>query len=104
MTEADELGIIPTLWAAGLFAALLITLVDVMLLVRVIRAARKINALAERTLAAAGGIAHNTAAINNLTATNEAAGGLLNNAVPLVEAAAALESKLATVAAFLGRR
>ena len=99
----DELLIIQGLWAAGLVVALLVTLIDVMLLVRVIRAARKINALAERTLTAAGGIANNTAAIKQLAATNQVAAGLLNNAMPIVRAAAAIEGKLAAVSAFLGR-
>ena len=98
----SEAATIETVWWIGLVVALLVTAIDVALLVRVIRAARKINELAERTLTAAGGIANNTAAIKNLVATNEVAVGLLNNAMPIVKAAEAIEGKLSAVSAFLG--
>lgn len=101
VAEAEAIQI---LWAVGLVVALVVTVIDVLLLVRVIRAARKINALAERTLAAAGGIAANTAAIKKLSATNEVATALLNNAMPIVRGAEAIEGKLAAVSAFLGGR
>jgi hypothetical protein len=101
---AAEADTIQLLWAAGLVVALIVTVIDVLLLVRVIRAARKINSLAERTLTAAGGLAGNTAAIQNLAATNEVAAALLNNAMPIVRGAEAIEGKLAAVSAFLGGR
>ena len=100
---ANEAGIIQTIWWIGLVLALIMTVIDVMLLVRLIRAARKIDALATRTLTAAGGIANNTAAIKNLAATNQVAAALLNNAMPIVKAAEAIEAKLAAVSAFLNR-
>lgn len=100
----DEEAAIQIIWWIGLALALIVTLIDVALLVRVIRAARKINQLAERTLTAAGGIANNTAAIRNLAATNEVAAQLINNAMPIVRAAEAIENKLGAVAAFVGRR
>lgn len=103
LTPTDE-ATIQMLWWAGIVVALVVTAIDVALLVRLIRAARKINSLAERTLAAAGGIAGNTAAIKNLAATNEVAAALVNNAMPIVKAAEAIEGKLAAVSAFLGRR
>jgi len=92
-------------WSVALVLALIVTLIDVMLLVRVIRAARKIDQLAGITLTAAGGIASNTAAIKNLAATNEVATALIQNALPIVRVAESLESKLSIVAkAFSGRR
>ncbi len=103
LTPSDETAI-QIIWWAGIVVALIVTAIDVALLVRLIRAARKINSLAERTLTAAGGIAANTAAIKNLAATNEVAAGLLNYAMPIVKAAEAIEGKLAAVSAFLGGR
>lgn len=100
--DATTIGIV---WSVALVLALIVTLVDVMLLVRVIRAARKIDQLADITLTAAGGIASNTSAIKNLTATNEVAAALIKNAMPIVHVAERLESKLSIVAkAFSGRR
>ncbi|MGH9846309.1 MAG: hypothetical protein ACREEM_47020 [Blastocatellia bacterium] len=103
LTASDEAAI-QLIWWIGIALALIVTWIDVALLVRVIRAARKIDGLAARTLTAAGGIANHTAAIKNLAATNQVAGALLNNAMPIVKAAEAIEGKLAAVSAFLGRR
>ena len=64
-------------WTAGIVIALIVTLIDVSLLLRVIRAARKINSLAGRTLPAAVGIVGNTSALANLGATNDVAAALL---------------------------
>jgi hypothetical protein len=103
LTSVEE-ATIQIIWWVGVVVALVVTLIDVALLVRVIRAARKINSLAERTLVAAGGIAANTAAIKDLATTNEVAGAIINNAMPIVQAAEAIENKLAAVSAFLGGR
>ena len=103
LTAAEE-STIQVIWWIGLIVALIVTAIDVALLIRLIRAAKKIDALAARTLTAAGGIAANTAAIKNLAATNQVAAALLDNAMPIVKAAEAIEGKLAAVSAFLGRR
>ena len=89
-------------WWAGVVIALVVTLIDVYLLFRVIRAARKINGLAARTLPAAVGIVVNTSALANLTATNEVAGALIANALPIVAVADAMDKKLDAVSAFVG--
>ncbi len=103
--EAFDQTTIQVVWSVTLALALIVTVIDVMLLVRVIRAARKIDQLASITLTAAGGIAANTAAIRNLAATNEVAAALIKNAMPIVNVAEKLESKLSLVAnAFSGRR
>lgn len=102
--EFDQTTII-VVWSIALALALVVTVIDVMLLLRVIRAARKIDQLAGITLTAAGGIAANTAAIKNLAVTNEVAAALIQNAMPIVRVAESLESKLSLVAkAFSGRR
>lgn len=88
-------------WSAGLIIALLVTLIDVSLLFRVIRAARKINGLAGRTLPAAVGIVGNTSALANLAATNDVAAALISNAMPIVNVADAMDKKLAAVSAFV---
>lgn len=89
-------------WSAGLIIALLVTLIDVSLLFRVIRAARKIDRLAGRTLPAAVGIVENTTALKKLTATNEVAAALIANALPIAQVAGAIDNKLAAVSAFVG--
>jgi hypothetical protein len=103
LTPTDE-ATIQLIWWIGIVVALIVTVIDVALLIRLIRAAKKIDLLAARTLTAAGGIANNTAAIENLAATNQVAAALLKNATPIVKAAEAIEGKLAAVSAFLGRR
>ena len=89
-------------WWAGVVIALVVTLIDVSLLFRVIRAARKIKGLAARTLPAAVGIVGNTSALANLTATNEVAGELIANALPIVAVADAMDKKLDAVSVFVG--
>ena len=86
----------------GLIVALIVTVIDVHLLLRVIFAAKKIDGLAARTLTAAGGIAGNTAALKNLTATNQVAAALIANAGPIVTVAAAIDTKLTAVWAHFG--
>ncbi|MDQ3129596.1 MAG: hypothetical protein M3Q99_02395 [Acidobacteriota bacterium] len=89
-------------WSVGLIVALIVTVIDVHLLIRVIKAARKIDGLAGRTLEAAGGIAGNTSSLKNLTATNEVAAALIANATPIVAVADAIDKKLAAVSTFFG--
>ncbi len=93
---------IKIVWWIGLVVALIVTVIDVYLLIRVIKAARKIDSLAGRTLTAAGGIAGNTAALKNLTATNEVAAALIANATPIVTVADAIDKKLSLVSNFFG--
>ncbi|MGI8640055.1 MAG: hypothetical protein ACR2MG_08865 [Pyrinomonadaceae bacterium] len=93
---------IKIVWWIGLVVALIVTVIDVHLLIRVIKAARKIDSLAGRTLEAAGGIAGNTSALKNLTATNEVAAALIANATPIVSVADALDKKLSAVSTFFG--
>lgn len=89
-------------WSAGIVVALVITLIDVSLLFRVIRAARKIDGLAGRTLTAAVGIVKNTSALSNLNATNDVATSLIANALPIVTVAEAINNKLGAVSNFVG--
>jgi len=93
---------IKIVWWIGLVVALIVTAIDVYLLIRVIKAARKIDGLADRTLTAAGGIAGNTSALKNLTATNEVAAALIANATPIVNVADAIDKKLTLVSNFFG--
>ena len=95
---------VQTVWWIGLILALIVTVIDVALVIRVIRAARKIDALADRTLTAAGGIAGNTAALSKLGATLQVAGALVEKAGPIVNVAESMEKKLAAVSSFFGGR
>lgn len=99
---ADAETSVKIAWTLGLILALIVTAIDVHLLLRVIRAARKIDKLAGRTLPAAVGIVNNTAALKNLTATNEVAAALIANATPIVAVADSINKKLAAVSAFVG--
>jgi len=98
----DVENTIKIVWWIGLVVALIVTVIDVYLLIRVIKAARKIDSLAGRTLTAAGGIAGNTSALKNLTATNEVAAALIAGATPIVSVADALDKKLSAVSTFFG--
>ncbi len=98
----DAASTIKIVWWIGIVVALVVTVIDVHLLIRVIKAARKIDDLAGRTLEAAGGIAGNTSALKNLTATNEVAAALIAGATPIVSVADALDKKLSAVSAFFG--
>ncbi len=93
---------IKIVWWIGLVLALIVTAIDVHLLIRVIKAAKKIDGLAGRTLTAAGGIAGSTSALKNLTATNQVAAALIAGATPIVVVADAIDKKLAAVSAFVG--
>lgn len=98
----DAANTIKIVWWIGLVVALIVTVIDVYFLIRVIKAAKRIDGLAGRTLTAAGGIAGNTASLKNLTATNEVAAALIANAAPIVAVAAALDKKLSLVSNFFG--
>lgn len=93
---------VQVVWWVGIALALVVTMIDVHLLIRVIYAARKINGLAGRTLPAAVGIVDNTSALSRLGATLDVAAGLIKNAGPIVAVADALDKKLAAVSAFVG--
>ena len=93
---------IKIVWWIGIVIALIVTVIDVHLLIRVIKAAKKIDVLADRTLPAAVGIVENTSALKNLTATNEIAAALIAGATPIVNVADAIDKKLAAVSAFVG--
>ncbi len=98
----DVENTIKIVWWIGLVVALIVTVIDVYLLIRLIKDARKIDSLAGRTLTAAGGIAGNTSALKNLTATNEVAAALIAGATPIVSVAGALDKKLSAVSTFFG--
>lgn len=104
ITQPYNVTAVQVVWALGLVLALLVTLVDVALVIRVIRAARKIDALASRTLTAAGGIATHTAAISQLGATLQVGAALIEKAGPIVTVAASIEQKLMAVSRFFARR
>jgi len=87
-----------TIWAIGLAVTLIVFVpLAVYLLHRTWRAARSIQRYAAEALAAAGGIAHNTASIPALDTTIQVATDMLT-------AAGAVERKLDTVAAVLEER
>ncbi|MGI8493885.1 MAG: hypothetical protein ACR2L1_01060 [Pyrinomonadaceae bacterium] len=98
----DTENTLKIVWWSGIVVALIVTVIDVYLLIRVIKAAKKIDGLAGRTLPAAVGIVENTSALKNLTATNEVAAALIAGATPIVNVADAIDNKLAAVSAFVG--
>ena len=101
MTPETE-NLVKIVWWTGIVIALIVTLIDVHLLVRVIKAAKTIDKLAGRTLPAAVGIVENTSALKNLTATNEVAAALIKGATPIVKVADAIDKKLSAVSKFVG--
>lgn len=87
-----------TIWAIGLAVTLVVFVpLAVYLLHRTWRAARSIQRYAAEALAAAGGIAHNTANVAALDTTIQVASDVL-------AAAGAAERKLDTVASVLEAR
>ncbi len=98
----DTENTIKIVWWSGIAVALIVTVIDVYFLIRVIKAAKKIDGLAGRTLPAAVGIVENTSALKNLTATNEVAAALIAGAAPIVNVADAINKKLAAVSTFVG--
>ncbi len=101
MTPETE-NLVKIVWWTGIVIALIVTLIDVHLLIRVIKAAKTIDELAGRTLPAAVGIVENTSALKNLTATNEVAAALIMGATPIVKVADAIDKKLSAVSNFVG--
>ncbi len=95
---------IKIVWGIGLIAALVLTLIDVLLLVRVIKAAKQIEGLADRTLPAAVGIVKNTEALKDLAATNQVATALIENALPIVKVADSIDKKIAAVAGYFAKK
>ena len=90
-------------WGVSLALALILTLVAAVLLLRVIRTAREIDALASRTLPAAKSIAANTAAISRLELTKSVGGQILSTAKSIDGAAGSIERTLKTLATALGQ-
>lgn len=93
-----------TVWWIFLIVALIVTLVDVVLLCRLIQAALRIKFLAGRTLPSAVKIVEHTAAIGKLEATNKVAGDILESAKSVIGVAASIEQKLEGVARTLARQ
>lgn len=90
-------------WTISLITALFLTLVAVVLLLRVIRTAGEINALADRTLPAAKNIATNTAAIKGLETTKSVGGQILSTAKSIDGGAGSIERTLTSLATALGQ-
>ena len=89
-------------WWVWLIVALLVTLIDVALLVRVVRAANRIAYLTERTLPSARNIATNTTALGALTVTVKHASEILTVASSIAQATAGIGNKLANLNRSLG--
>jgi len=89
-------------WWVWLIVAVLVTLIDVALLVRVIRAANRIAYLTERTLPSARNIVANTAALGALTVTVKHASEILTVASSIAQATAGIGNKLANLNRSLG--
>lgn len=86
------------IWWTGLVVTLVVFVpLSVVLLHRLWRTARSIQLYARDALAAAGGIAANTAHIGALDQTIDLAGGMLN-------AASSIEQKLGAATGILARR
>lgn len=89
-------------WWMWLIVASVVTLVDVALLVRVIRAANRIAYLTERTLPSAKNIATNTTALGALATTVKHASGILAVAGSIAQATAGIGETLAKLKAGQG--
>lgn len=98
MSEPLIPPIVYTIWAAGLALTLLVFVpLAVALLHRLWRTARSIQIYARESLAAAAGIAANTAQIGALNQT-------IGTATDILTTAAAIEQKLGAATAILARR
>ena len=98
MSEPLIPPIVYTIWAAGLALTLLVFVpLAVALLHRLWRTARSIQIYARESLAAAAGIAANTAQIGALNQT-------IGTATDILRTAAAIEQKLGAATAILARR
>lgn len=91
-------------WWIWLIVALLVTLIDVALLVRVIRAANRIAFLTGRTLPSAKNIATHTAAVAKLAETVKHGSGILTAATGIAQATTAIGEKLGNLNRSLGGR
>jgi len=89
-------------WWVWLIVAVLVTLIDVALLVRVIRAANRIAYLTERTLPSARNIAAHTTGLGALSVTAKLASEVLNAASSIAQATAGIGDKLANLNRSLG--
>ena len=97
-------GAIVLIWSATLLLALAITVAALVMIVRIVVAAREIDRLLKETLPAAGGIATNTAAIRELDAVVAAAGPLLAGVAAIGQAASGIRQGAGRVASVLGGR
>lgn len=89
-------------WWIWLIVALLVTLLDVALLVRAIRAANRIAFLTERTVPSAKNIATSTAAVAGLAETVKHGSGILTVASGISQAASSIGDKLGRLNRSLG--
>jgi hypothetical protein len=94
-------GAIILIWSATLVIALLATVVAVLIIVRIINAAREIDRLLKGALPATEGIATNTAAIRELDAVVAAAGPLLEGSAAIRRASAGILDKVGRVGRLL---
>ena len=94
--------IVLTAWWVWLVVALVVTLVDVALLVRVIRAVNRIASLTARTLPSAKNIATHTTALGGLATTVKQGSEILKVAGGIAQATGGIGSKLAAVNRSLG--
>ena len=94
-------GAVILIWSATLLIALVATVVAVLIIVRIIMAAREIDRLLKAALPAAGGIATNTAAIRELDAVVAAAGPLLEGTAAIRRASAGILDKTGRVGRLL---
>ena len=96
---------IVVVWSAALVVALALTLWILKLVFLIVRTERDILTLAATTLAAARGIANNTALVRGLATTEGVAGRILAAAVAIESGSGSVAEKLRGVgAALTGRR
>lgn len=95
-------GAIILIWSVTLLLALAATVVAVLMVVRIVHAAREIDRLLKSALQAAGGVATNTAAIRELDAVVAAAGPLLEATATIRRAAAGIQVQVGRVGRLLG--
>jgi len=97
-------GAIVLIWSVTLLLALVITVAALAMIVRIVQAAREVDRLLKETVPAAGGIATNTAAINELGAVVAAAGPLLEGTAAIGQASAGIRANVGQVARLLGEK
>ena len=91
-----------TLWTYSLIAGAVVVLIVAVLLIMLIAAARRVDRHAGEIWTAGKQIAGNTVSIWMLNKTNMVAGDILQTAVSIDKRAAAIDDKLAMLAAALG--